>query len=181
MNKEQFIKGLKYLGIAYNKEFTEEQATVWYEFFKDTDYEVFRQGVKRIIPKKQFIPSIAELKQEIALISNPVLQLNADEEWESVLKAIRKYGYYKQDEAMASLKPYTRNIVRQIGFSRLCQSEAIQWERKEFIELFNNNQDRDQTSLMLNEPQLTLGELTRMAKLKEQEMLENKEILMIGD
>ena len=111
------------------------------------------------------------IKQEMALTSNPVLQLNVDEEWDSVLKAIKKYGSYRQDEAMKSLKPYTANIVRQIGYMRICQSESIQWERKEFIELFNMNKERDTDTLMLAEPTMTLAELTRKAALKEKEML----------
>lgn len=171
MTKEEFTKGIFFLTTAYNKDFSQDQVSVWYEFFKDEDYEAFRKAVKRIIPLKQFMPSIAELKQEIATISNPVLQLNADEEWDNVLKAVRKYGSYRQDEAMQSLKPYTRNIARQIGYMRICQSESIQWERKEFIELFNTNKERDADTLMLSEPTMTLGELTRMAALKEEERL----------
>lgn len=179
MNKEQFLKGLKFLGAAYNKQFDEEQAAVWYEFFKDTDYDAFRQAVKRIIPQKQFMPSIAELKQEIALISNPVLQLNADQEWNEVINAVRKYGSYREDEALNSLKPYTKNIARQVGFTRICMSENIQWERKEFIDLFNMNKERDETALMLSEPQMTLAEITRIAKLKENEMLKHEEALFL--
>lgn len=179
MNQEQFLKGLKYLGAAYNKQFDEEQAAVWYDFFKDTDYEVFRTGVKRIIPKKQFMPSIAELKQEIALISNPVLQLNADEEWDEVINAVRKYGSYREDEALNSLKPYTKYIARQVGFKRICMSENIQWERKEFMDLFNTNKERDMETLMIGEPKLTLAEIKRLAELKEQQRLEKEETLMI--
>lgn len=179
MTKEQFTKGITFLAIAYNKELTEEQVGVWYEFFKNEDYEAFRKAVKRIIPLKQFMPSIAELKQEIATISNPVLQLNADEEWDSVIKAIRRYGSYRQNEAMQSLKPYTANIVRQVGYTRICMSENIQWERKEFIELFNTNKERDTDTLMLSEPTMTLAEITRIAALKTQVMLDNKETLLI--
>lgn len=171
MNKEQFIKGLKYLGTAYNKEFTEEQATVWYDFFRDEDFEAFRQAVKRIIPQKQFMPSIAELKSEIATLKNPILQLNADEEWNEVLKAVRRWGSYREEEALNSLKPYTKHIARMVGYTRICMSKDIQWERKEFIELFNNSQDRDEMALMLNEPQMTLAELSRIARLKEEERL----------
>lgn len=170
MNREDFIKGLKFLGIAYNKEFTEEQATVWYEFFKDETYDNFRNAVKRIIPKKQFMPSIAELKQEIALISNPVLQLNAAEEWEKAMSTIRKYGRYRKDEAMAALSEHNRNIIRQIGFERICNSENIEWERRLFNELFNNAQDGYGEALVLNEPQLTLAEIKRMAELKQAEL-----------
>lgn len=171
MNKEQFVKGITFLTIAYNKEFTKEQIGVWYEFFKDTDYDTFRKAVKRIIPQKQFMPSIAELKQEIALISNPILQLNADQEWGEVLNAVRKYGRNREGEALNSLKPYTKYITKQVGFIRICNSENIQWERKEFFDLFNMNKERDMDTLMLGEPQLTLSEIKRLAELKQEERL----------
>jgi len=180
MKKEQFVKGITFLAIAYNKEMTQEQIEVWYDFFKNDDYEAFRSAVKRIIPKKQFMPSIAELKQELAYISNPILQLNIDEEWNKVLGVIRKYGYYRSDEALGSLNEYTRNIVKTIGWHRLCTSENIEWERKTFKELFNNKQDSYEDIALLGEPQLTLAELTRMAEIKalereEQMLLESGE------
>lgn len=149
MSKEQFIKGLKYLGIAYNKEFDEEQATVWYDFFKDVDYEVFRQAVKRIIPKNKFLPSIAELKHEIAQITNPVLQMNVDVEWDIVIKLIRKYGTYITREQFNELKPLTMKVVKTIGWRRLCMSENIEFERKTFYDIFNSYQKRSEESSLM--------------------------------
>lgn len=172
MNKEQFVKGLKYLGVAYNKEFTEEQATVWFDFFKDTDYEVFRQAVKRIIPKSKYLPSIAELKEEIAVLNNPMLQLDVDEEWNSVIQAIRRYGNYNSIEAFESMKPETREIVKTIGWYRLCMSENIEFERRTFKELFNNKQVSAKKIGVINKPQLTLGELTKLAEAKNINLLE---------
>lgn len=171
MNKEQFIKGFKYLGIAYNKEFTEEQAIVWYDFFKDTDYDLFRQAIKRIIPQKQFMPSIAEIKHEIALIRNPALQLDANEEWGKVIDAVRRFGNYRVDEAMKNLNPYTASIVRQIGFVKICLSENNNWERKQFLEIFNSKKESDMTAMLLTEPVLTVNELKRMAQIKNNERL----------
>ena len=164
MNQEQLLKALKYLGTAYNKEFTQEQASVWFDLFKDDDYKTFSQAIKRLISTKQFIPSISEIKQEMALINTPSLQLDPDEEWETVLIAIRKYGYYKPIEALATLKPLTKHIVKIIGWGRLCSSESIQWERKEFIELFKNKKDNAEEVAMLSEPTMTLAELTRKAQ-----------------
>ena len=166
MNKEQFVKGITYLAIAYNKEMTQEQIGVWYDFFKNDDFEAFRSAVKRIIPKKQFMPSISELKQEIALISNPLLQMDVDEEWGKVIDVIRRFGYYRSQEALDSLNEHTRHIVKTIGWYRLCTSENIEWERKTFKELFNNKQDNYEEALLLAEPQLTLPELQRIANMK---------------
>lgn len=167
MTKEEFVKGMTFLGIAYNKEFTAEQVSVWYEFFKETNYDVFRQAIKRLIPKKQFIPSIAEINQEIALLNNPVLQLKADEEWEKVRTAIRKYGYYRGNEAMKILNPTTASTIRLLGgWERVCQSTDGDWLRKNFMELFNTRVENYEEVALLNEPQMTLTELTRMAILK---------------
>ena len=171
MNKVDFVKAMKILGIAYNKEFTEEQVGVWYEFFKDVNIESFKTAIQRIVVKNKYLPSIAELKQEITYINNPILQLNIDEEWEQVIKVIRKYGYYRSEEALKSLNEYTRNIVQTIGWYRLCTSENIEWERRTFKELFNNKQDGYESALLISEPQLTLAELTRLAQTKSNEQL----------
>lgn len=149
MLKEEFIKGLKYLGIAYNKEFDEEQATVWYDFFKDVDFEVFRQAVKRIIPKSKYIPSIAELRSEVAQITNPVLQLNVEEEWDNVIQMIRKYGSYITAEQFNQLKPTTMKVVKTIGWRRLCMSENIEFERRTFYDMFNSYQKRSENSSLI--------------------------------
>lgn len=167
MNKEQFIKGLKYLGIAYNKEFNEEQATVWYDFFKDTDFEVFRQAVKRIIPKSKYMPSIAELRGEIASITNPVLQLDVDKEWEKVLTVIRRYGtYITREQFDDAFNSTTKGIIEVIGWRKLCLSENIEFQRKIFYDMFNNLQKRNedasvmQVGMLTSEERLMLNEGT---------------------
>ena len=171
MDKQDFVKAMSYLGIIYNKEFTQDEVSVWYSFFQDANAEVFKNAIKRLATKNKFLPSIAEIKQEMAYISNPILQLDLDEEWDSVIHALRRYGYYRVEEALNSLKPETRQIVQTIGWYRLCTSENIEWERKTFKELFNNKQDRYEETLVLSEPTMTLAELTMTAKLKEEERL----------
>lgn len=158
MNKEQFIKGLKYLSLAYNKEFDEEQATVWYDFFKDVDFEVFRQAVKRIIPKNKYLPSIAELRGEIAQMTNPLLQLNVDDEWNNVIEAIRKHGTYITAEEFSKFNETTLKVIKTIGWRRLCLSENIEFERRTFYDIFKSYQKRSEDislmqlgSLMENE------------------------------
>ena len=149
MNRENFLKGLKYLGAAYNKEFDDEQASVWYDFFKDVDFEVFRQAVKRIIPKSKYLPSIAELRGEIAQITNPILQLNVDEEWDNVIQMIRKYGTYITADQFNELNQFTIKIVKTIGWRRLCLSENIEFERKTFYDMFKSYQKRNEDASLM--------------------------------
>lgn len=182
---KQALAKLKYTYPNAFKEFTQEDVQfmvkMWSNDFKNDDPKAFETAVERLRVKNKYCPSIAEIKEEIALINNPVLQMNVDEEWEKVIKAIRKYGYYRIQEALDSLNEYTRQIVRTIGWQRLCQSENIEWERRTFKEMFNNKQDAYEDVLVLGEPQLTLAELTRKAKLKEQEALEHRETLYLGE
>lgn len=164
MNKEDFVKAMTFLAIAYNKEFTEEQLSVWYDFFKNEEYEEFKNAIKRIIPKKQFIPSIAELKQELTYIKTPSLQLKADEEWEKVREAIRKYGYYRSNEAIESLNPLTARVVNAIGgFQNLCQSTNTDWSRKNFIDMFEIKQNNIE-ELEIIDNELPLHELFKIGK-----------------
>ena len=140
MKKEEFVKGMTYLGIAIGKKYTQEELNVYYDFVNNYQYNTFIQAIKNMITKGERNPNIHSILSELKTITTPELQYSAKEEWENVLHALRYYGYYKQEEAMASLKPITRECVQSIGWYRLCMSEEIQWERKLFIEIFENKQ-----------------------------------------
>jgi hypothetical protein len=171
MTKEEFVKAMTYLGIAYNKEFDEKQLSVWYDFFKKENYQDFKNAIKRIASKNQYLPSIAELKQELVYIKTPLLQLKADEEWDKVKNAIRKYAFYRADEAMKSFNPLTANVVRALGgFEQICQNTDGDWLRKNFIEIFNTKMENTEEIEMLNEPQLTLSELLKLKDMHDKEI-----------
>lgn len=159
MEKNDFLKGITYLAIAYNKEMTEEAVSVWYDFFKDTDFEIFRQAVKRIIPKNKYMPSIAELRSEIASITNPVLQLDVDTEWEKVLTVIRRYGtYITREQYDNAFNSTTKGIIEVIGWRKLCLSENIEFQRKIFYDMYNNLQKRNEEASVMQVNTLTSGE-----------------------
>lgn len=98
MNREQFLKGFKFLNIAYNKEFTDEQVIVWYDFFKQEDYEIFRIAVKNIIKTNKYMPSISELVDEINYVKIKEIQdyMNNCGQLEN-FKSDKKF-YYTFDE-----------------------------------------------------------------------------------
>lgn len=177
MSKEEFAKAMSFLGLAYDKEFTQEQVGVWYTFFHETDFAAFKQAVTRLISKSKFMPSIAEIKEELVTISNPALQLNASEEWDKVMQAVRRYGYYNAEEAVASLDPYTADIVRKMGgFQAICTSEDGDWTRKNFVRLFDELSGSRREAMLYSQPQLTLAEMRRIAEIKAMEQ-ENRLLL----
>lgn len=164
MNIMEFTKAMTYLGIAYNKEFTEEQVKVWYTFFNDTKIDDFKKAIKRIINKCKYLPSIAEIKSEIATLNVKELQLNAECEWELVLQAIRKWGRLDN----VAFEEITQNTIRAVGIHRLemLETSQIPFFKKEFIDIWNNKKIGIE-KIYINQNALTY---------KEQLMLEQKEI-----
>lgn len=155
----QALALLKYTYLGTFKDFKENDMKamimVWQKDFKDDNPETFLKAIDRLRAKNKFCPSIAEVKSEIARIQNPSLQLNAEEEFEKVRNAIRRYGSYRIAELMNSLDPYTREITRRIGIERICQAEDITWIKKEFISEFDNGLDRYEDILQQSEYLLT--------------------------
>lgn len=54
-------KGLKYLGIFYNKEYTQEECQVYYDFLQKYNYDVFRSAVTKIIETSKYLPKVADI------------------------------------------------------------------------------------------------------------------------
>ena len=141
MTKEDFAKSFSHLCLVYGKDKNSSEAGVWYGYFKDYPSEILEEAIKEVVSINQYFPSIAELKRTISEIANPDLKLNAHTEWQEVLEAIHKYGYYGAERARKKLKPFTADIAfNSIGWNRMCDSTNIEWERKLFVEVFENKQ-----------------------------------------
>lgn len=125
---------------------------VWTKDFKDTKKDLFLQAINNIRNKNKFFPSIADIKEEIAKIQIKDIP-DAEEEWQEVLKSISRYGSYRQEEALNSLKPYTAKIVGYIGYQRICMSTAEEqtWNKKEFIAEYNSLKDKEIIGLQIGE------------------------------
>lgn len=177
MTAEEFLKAMKILVLAYDKEMPQEQLNAWYPFFAKDDYTVFKKSVTRIISTNKFFPSIAELKEEIARVANPPLQGNADDAWESVLLAVRKYGYYNPKEAMESLNPMTQRTVRLLGgFQRICVSEDGDWLRKNFKALYEEASGHAQRVAQITNGALTNEELATKAQMLIEDVAKQKRL-----
>ena len=113
------------------------------------------------------MPSIAEIKSELSEITMPMLQLDAGEEWEKVVKAIRHFGIYRANEAVATLHPVTAKVVKRLGgFGKMCISTSGDWDRQNFLKMFDAYQAREKEIYSMNDRQLTVAELTRKAESK---------------
>lgn len=151
MSKKDFVKVMKILSSAYNRDFTEDDLAIWYSQFKNEDFNMMFRAVNNIIKTSRYVPTIADILYEIKKIEMPDLTLSYEDEFENVRKAIRKYGIYKSQELMESLKPKTAETVRRIGLQRLCECEQdkIKFIKNEFQDIFEHLQDYEKQECLI--------------------------------
>ena len=128
MTKEEFIKCIKLLTLAYDKAFTEEQVEVWYSMLGHYTVEELSRAIQDLIKKETRLPSIAHITKQIAKYNVATLP-DAEEEWQEVLKTVRSYGSYREKEALKSLKPYTSKIVKYIGYYKICTFKKMAFSK----------------------------------------------------
>lgn len=143
MTKEDFAKGMAFLSGVYSKSLTPEQLAIWYTFFEGNTLEEFQKAIRKLAVTSKFFPAIAELKE--AMAEDAVGMLTADQAWDGVLYAVRKYGAWQADEAMKSLPPAVQLTVNHLGgFQRICMSEDLEWTRKDFMKAYDVNKNREE-------------------------------------
>ena len=52
------------------------------------------------------------------------------------MSAISKYGQYREAEALDSMTPITRLVVKRIGYKELCRSEDITLDRANYRKIY---------------------------------------------
>ena len=87
MKIEDFTKAITYLGMAYNKEFKEQEVKQYYEFLKQIDYETFKKAIKEIIKESKYMPSIKEMLDKCEILK---LEKKYD-----IIEKMKEVGYFK--------------------------------------------------------------------------------------
>ncbi|MGF7145324.1 hypothetical protein HNQ56_003765 [Anaerotaenia torta] len=136
---------------------------IWYMMLGDIDYRVCQAAVLELISISKFPPTIAEIREKCSgLTSIPIKDWG--EAWESVIKAIGKYGYYETEKALESMDELTRMCVRRIGFQNICMSENVAADRANFRMIYETEANRKKVNnqlppQLLSEKQKMMNEL----------------------
>lgn len=152
----------------------EFQVTLWQralaEFSAKESLAIFEYWANT----EKFPPSLAEFKQLAAKAKNPAAFLSAEKAWETVDKAVRKFGWCNQDWAFKALQPNVIRAIKSIGgWQKICQTPIGQeWDflKKNFKSAYDEWQEEIQDQALL--PTNVLGRLQEMAT---QKALEHKE------
>ena len=165
MDKQEFSTFAMALRTYYPREQilpNKEAMALWYQELQDIPYQVATAALRKWVGTNKWSPSIAEIREVVAQVTNGE-EMTWGEAWDTVLKAIRKYGSYGQVEAMKSLDPVTRRCLESLGYINLCISENISVERANFRMIFDTFQKREQERRQLALP---LQETIKSLQLK---------------
>ena len=110
MTREEFANIAAILRSVYQKDgFLSDKASVsiWFDLLQDLDGAVVLTTVKTWLATSEWPPTIADIRKGATISTNGQLP-DLGDAWGEVLKAIRIYGFYRADEAVASLDEITR-------------------------------------------------------------------------
>ena len=167
MKKNEFSKIAAAINTYYPKDrpFRNNEAIqLWYEEFKDLSYEDVANGLRRHVNTSKWCPTISELKS--AIVTNVAGEKDWGEQWNQTVKAIRRFGIYREDEALAYLDPLTRQVVKRLGYKDLCRSENQMADRANFRIVYeqvaNNEYEKAALPKELHEKIAHLGDVLRL-------------------
>lgn len=121
---------------------------VWYELLSDLPDEVAMTVLKNWIAENKWSPAISDIREgAVKMVHGEVADWGSA--WETVLKAVSKYGRYQEAEAMASLDDLTRECVENIGFKYICNCEEddVGYLKKDFEKLYTLKAERKRRAL----------------------------------
>ncbi|MGF7431070.1 replicative helicase loader/inhibitor [Thermoanaerobacterium thermosaccharolyticum] len=172
MVKSEIAKLLAVLAASYPKfEVDEIKQQVWYEMLQDIPYQVAQVAVKKLILESPYPPAIADIRKQVAEITTPKgEQLDPAEAWGEVEKAIRHYGSYREEEALASMSPAVAKVAKYMGWREICLSEEPGVVRGQFLKMFSQVQEREKKEALL--PEKLKNDIAKIAEKHDLKLIE---------
>lgn len=175
MEREQFKVLCKGMKAVYTQETFLPDAdafNVWFGLLGDLDYAVLNAAIQKYMLTNKFPPTIADLREIATTISTGEIP-DWGEGWEQVLQAIRKFGSYRETEALATMDELTRTCVKRIGFRNICLSENIAADRANFRMIYEQIADRTKKESALP---ISLNNTIKQLNAQVVKRLESKEV-----
>lgn len=151
MNKKEFALFASALRTYYPREklLPNEQAMeLWFNQLQDIPYQLAELTLNKWVATNKWSPSIADIREQALGITQGAA-IDWGEAWQSVLRAISKYGSYQELEALESMDETTRRVVERLGFRNICMSEEIQVDRANFRMIYEQEQERTRQDAQL--------------------------------
>ena len=143
MTKQEFSKWVMALKTFYPREQLLPNAQAIELWYQEAE-----AALRKWVATNKWAPTIAEIREMCVDVKREDAPDWSDG-WAQVQHAIKRFGNYRANEAMASLDPITRETVRRLGFYNLCVSENPMSDRKQFRDTFEIMAKREQMRLQL--------------------------------
>ena len=154
MTKGEFAKFTMALKTYYPREnlLPNEQAMeLWFRQLSDIPYQIAEAGLQKWVALNKWSPSIADIREMASSITFGEIP-DWGEAWQEVQRAIQRFGFYRADEALASLSPLVRKVVDRMGFTKICISENPEASRANFRMIYEQLTERERKEAQLPEP-----------------------------
>lgn len=123
-------------------------AVLWEKSLSDIPYDVAEKAVIKVLATSKFFPTIAEIREAAAQLTQP-RKLDAIEAWGMIVHAIRRYGYYREKEAMESLPADVVQMVKRFTWRELCLNENPDTLRAQFRMAWETQSKRENEMMAL--------------------------------
>jgi hypothetical protein len=144
--------------------------SMWHSAFQDMPANLVFSIAQQWVLNQNNAPTIAQLREQAIKMTNPNALVSCEEAWETVIKAVKNYGYYRQDEAFKTLSEPTKRAVKVIGWANICRSENIGIERANFYKTYNalekDNKEKNIVPKAVYEKLQNLSQQMRLEKQK---------------
>lgn len=165
MNKQDILKAVAPLQLAYNASLDDARLRLYVEMLSDIPPSILETAVKKLIMTNKFLPSIAEIREVAYGIKGIISGTAAPDEseaWGEVIKAIRLVGYYGKPKF--SHEAITA-AVNNIGWQDICMTtyDGMNTLRAQFRRAYQLAAERQKD----NQDNAVLGISPNNEKLKQ--------------
>ena len=122
MNKQEILKAVAPLQLAFKGNLDDARMRLYVEMLSDIPPQILEAAVKKLIMTNKFLPSIAEIRETAYGIKGTISGTAVPDEseaWGEVVKAIRSVGYYRKPKF--SHEAIT-TAVNNIGWQDICMT-----------------------------------------------------------
>ena len=141
MDKKVFAEGMVILRGAFPQsraEFDNQRTiNIWWQLLNDLTDEQYIHGVTKVAKTCKYLPAIAEIREAALSSGAGDLETRAMLAWDTVKKAIKRYGYM---DSVKFSDPVIHNVIKSVFGSRvkLCQAntEEEKFYRPQFIKTY---------------------------------------------
>lgn len=132
MTEKEFAESIGYLGLAYGKEFTQQELMLYYDFLKEYSDKTLIIAIKNIIRKSKFLPKITEILEECEKYKEQMVF--------GILDHMSQKGYFK-----APIEYEKATLFMERG----CVPEWLQRDINEYYRLINQATLEQKETLMI--------------------------------